>query len=54
MRINDFYVFFKSLKRLTGIKCAREQHLSTLPYFLNKHSKADTDIIVNERGDIIF
>ena len=24
------------------------------PYFLNKHSKADTDIILNGKGDIIF
>ena len=27
---NDFYAFFRSLKRLTGIKCAREQNLSLL------------------------
>ena len=24
------------------------------PYFSNKHSKADTDIILHEKGDIIF
>ena len=24
------------------------------PYFSNKHSKPDTDIILNEKGDIIF
>ena len=35
MRINDYntiFVFFKSLKRWTGIMCARQQHLSLLSF----------------------
>ena len=34
MRINNYntiFMFFLRLKRLTGIKWAREQHLSLLP-----------------------